>query len=605
MGRFIRAAIRAALDELEKRKTMKTLLVSLICLSALSIAACGSSGGSSTPPAPPAPVAPPPPPPEPTFDERLADWAAMDPNPCRARTPGFEAFGGWLKDDGREVGASRVWMSDVGELSDASSHGARVWKTLTECGVRANEDHYFSNSSNFTNMIHMESGDVIASISSAPPWEDIPLPEPAVWGEYPHLGPGNFDIAYDGNRENGQRILSVRGVGNEGGKRTSHLQRAGFQLGLQEFDRALWIVVGGYIGEGEDRKPADSGLRGGSSICGAANPLCLFAPWAGADNTVGTSASTPQVAAALDTVWAVWPDMDILDLRNLAFDCAEDMPAPEGETAVTRSYSYKNGRTFTSDTNSTWGHGILSMTCLFTPNGGLQNPVTGNAISGGIYGPVAGPITGASIAGIDYTGRDFSYGFARPVARENFALLATTAVQPSATISHGYVLGHGSTAFLSTLAKTDRFSLNLTAAGNAIGAAANWQVGNLLVQGGLAVQPEGVGSLTGSRAFRAPSAVSAAVSAGYGRALPRGFSAHLQADHWRTLATHGRSLWEGADLSESRITAALVRRIGRHEFALQGVWRSGLSGSLDVSGRSWAVSPQRETGIWLTWNMAR
>ena len=66
--------------------------------------------------------------------------------------------------------------------------------------------------------------------------------------------------------------------------------------------------------------------------------------------------------------------MDVLDLRNLAFDCAENMSAPDGETAVTRSYSYSNGRTFTSDTNSRWGHGILSLTCLYTPNGGLQDP---------------------------------------------------------------------------------------------------------------------------------------------------------------------------------------------------------------------------------------
>ena len=161
----------------------------------------------------------------------------MDANPCRARTPGFEALGGWLKDDGREVGASRVWMRDTGELSDASSHGARVWKTLTECGVRSNEDHYFSNSSNFTNMIHMESGDVISSKSASPPWEDIPFPEPAVWGEYPHLGRGILDIVYDGKREDGQRILNVSSAGNEGGKRTSHLQGAGFQLALQEFDK--------------------------------------------------------------------------------------------------------------------------------------------------------------------------------------------------------------------------------------------------------------------------------------------------------------------------------------------------------------------------------
>ena len=290
-------------------------------------------------------------------------------------------------------------------------------------------------------------------------------------------------------------------------------------------------------------------------------------------------------------------------LRNLAFDCAEDMPAPEGETATTRSYSYKNGRTFTSDTNSTWGHGILSLTCLFTPNGGLQNPVTGNAISGGIFGPLAGAVTGATISGVDYTGRDFGYGFARPVARENFALLATTAVQPSATISSGYVLGHRSGTALSVLAKTDRFTLNLTAAGNAIGAVMQWQSGGLTIGSGLAVQPEGVGSLAGSRAFRAPTAVSAAVTAGYGRALPRGFSAHLQADHWRTLATQGRSLWENAQLRESRLSAALVKRIGAHEISLQGVWRSGLSGSLDVSGRPWAVSPRRETGVWVTWNL--
>ena len=43
-------------------------------------------------------------------------------------------------------------------------------------------------------------------------------------------------------------------------------------------------------------------------------------------------------------------------------------------------------------------------------------------ISGGIFGPLAGVVTGASIPGFDYTGRDFGYGFARPVARQNYAL---------------------------------------------------------------------------------------------------------------------------------------------------------------------------------------
>ena len=78
----------------------------------------------------------------------------------------------------------------------------------------------------------------------------------------------------------------------------------------------------------------------------------------------------------------------------------------------------------------------------------------------------------------------------------------------------------------------------------------------------LAAQPEGVGSLTGSRAFRAPSTLSEAITAAYGRALPHGFSAHGQADYWGTLVTRGRSLWQSAQLSESRFSAALVKRFG-------------------------------------------
>ena len=371
------------------------------------------------------------------------------------------------------------------------------------------------------------------------------------------------------------------------------------------------MIVGGYVGEGDDRAPArDRAVVGGgmtgSSLCDEAAALCLFAPWQTEGGRVGTSNATPQVSAALDTVWAVWPDMDVLDLRNLAFDCAENMPAGEGESNTMRSYSYKNGRSFTSDTNPTWGHGVLSLTCLFTPNGRLQDPTTGNAISGGIYGPVAGPVTGATITGFDYTGRDFGYGFAYPVFRENHAMAAAANLRPVQAIS-GFRASAGPGAFRGRLAETGRLRVDLTASGNAIGAAGAWRVGGFTFQGGIAAQPEGVGSLTGSRAFRAPATVSAAVTAAYGHALAGGFSAHLQADHWRTLATQGRSLWEGAELRESRLSAALVKRFapregrGQHEFALQGVWRSGLSGALGVDGRSWRLSPRAETGAWLSW----
>ena len=55
----------------------------LLGMGILTFVSWGSSGGTSQPP----------PPPEPTLEERLADLAEHDPNPCRAETPGFEALG--------------------------------------------------------------------------------------------------------------------------------------------------------------------------------------------------------------------------------------------------------------------------------------------------------------------------------------------------------------------------------------------------------------------------------------------------------------------------------------------------------------------------------
>ena len=587
----------------------------ILITSALALTACGSSGGTGQPPAPPAPVVPPPPPPEPTFEERLADLAEFDPNPCRADTPGFEALGGWLKNDGRELGDSRVWIGDYGTLDLAhtpQTHAAGVWATFTDCAVRFSESQYHDYDADgdetvrpYYRALSDHGEDLISSISGSPDYEDIPFPEPAEWG-LDWNRPGQLGRRHDGTHE-GQRALIVQAAGNDNGVRTTNLQKPEFQLALQHTDIALWIIVGGYLGEGTSRAPAAA-----SNVCGEADPLCLFAPFSHAGRS-GTSHATPQVSAALDTVWAVWPDMDILDLRNLAFDCAENMSARDGDTTTERTFSYSNGREFTSTTNTTWGHGILSLTCLFTPNGGLQNPVTGDAISGGIYGPLAGPVTGASIAGVDYTGRDFGYGFARPVARENFALASLafgsrSNLRPVQASTRHHGVGYAQGAYGGRLWQSGALRVDLTAAGAsggfggaALGAAVAWQVRNLTLRGGIAAQPEGVGSLTGSRAFRAPSSVSAAITAAYSAALPRGFSAHLQAGHWRTLATRGRSLWEGAAIRESRFTAALVKRAGAHEFALQGRWRSGLSGSLVVSGRSWTLTPKAESGLWLTW----
>ena len=277
--------------------------------------------------------------------------------------------------------------------------------------------------------------------------------------------------------------------------------------------------------------------------------------------------------------------------------------------STARNFPYSNGRSFTSNTNLTWGHGIMSLTCLFTPNGGLQNPVTGDPISGGIYGPLAEPVTGALIRGLEYTGRGFGYGFVYPVARENWAMAATANVRPSEAVSgfRALPLPYGAGAFQRRLAQRAGLHNALAAAAprggtwNTLGATIGMRAGSWTLQGGLAAQPEGASSLTGTRAFRAPATLSTSLLVAYGRELAWGLSASLQADHWRTLATRGRSLWEAATLREFLLTAVLISRAGRHEFALQAAWRSGLSGSLDVSRRSWTLAPWPERSVWRIW----
>ena len=167
----------------------------ILISSALAIAACGSSGGTDNPPAPPAPVTPPapPPPPEPTFEERLQEWADLDPNGCRAQTPGFEAFGGWIKDNRSELGESRVWLPDRGEdLSDPTNHGANVWRVFSTCAVRSDEDRYLPDitGSEFWAMFREDGRDAIVSRSGVTYPRVMEIPEPGIWGEHPCQGLG-------------------------------------------------------------------------------------------------------------------------------------------------------------------------------------------------------------------------------------------------------------------------------------------------------------------------------------------------------------------------------------------------------------------------------
>ena len=155
-------------------------------------------------------------------------------------------------------------------------------------------------------------------------------------------------------------------------------------------------------------------------------------------------------------------------------------------------------------------------------------------------------------------------------------MAAIANLRPVQAISGMYAQRYGAGSVYGRLWERGALRVDLTASaahrgigGAAIGVAAHRQEGNMTIRGGIATQPQGAGSLTGSRAFRAPATVSAAVTAAYAKALPYGFSIHVQANHWRTVATSARTLWESPDLAESRLGASLVKRAGRHELALQ------------------------------------
>ena len=613
---------------------MRILFGALACVVALVSGACGSSGGNSTPPPPPAPVtpAPPPPPPPPVnnLENRLAQWAEKaGASDCRGQTPGFQAFAGWVGEEVSEKGKSRVRVQDNGVLGDddnPSSHGAKVWKTLEDCSVRPLvTNQYFDVSDTaggYKKVTNHWNGQepgtrAILNASSAQPCStnrqgacDSPNPtQPAPVSELPQL---YRYLAGDGER-NKLLVLEIASLGNK--SQSTHAAWSRNLLGAVNAEKGalntttpsgeLRIRVGGYSKDAGEVATIDAG----SQECAAAEVLCLFAPWSAGPYT-GTSYSAPQVSAALDAVWTAWPDMDILDLRNLAFSCAQ---LPEGVTGTPRQYKAVNSPDgfgdsfFGSETTRDWGHGILSLECLFDAQGPIRDLPSGTLIAGGIFGPLAGPVAGASITGFDFTGRDFGYGFARPHARENFALAAIahgvndtngSAVQ---AISRGHALAYGRAAVRGSLWASGPLRVDLTAAGNALGAAAAWNAGGWTWGAGIAAQPEGAGSLAGSRAFRAPRTASATITAAYAKALPLGFSAHVHAAHWRTLAAQGRSLWQGAQLAESRLGASLAKRVGRHEVSVQAAWQSGLAGSLDVAGRKWPVRGIRDRGVWLTW----
>ena len=545
-------------------------------------------------------------------------------NDCQRQTEGFEEFGGWLAQRGyyHNVTDSRVWRY----TSDDNDLSVGTLRTFSDC----------------TDNRRTLTTDILADDLLIEPleFEDLPVSEDArvvllditvpaigdhntgarhedpdyVWsnagsGWYPtytkdgtgakflHVQPLG-DWGYGSHSDWQSQLAEWDRDGSDMSAWTDIAQQYGWRLpsiqeqtgeGLRMLingETSLWLLVGGYTGSGATRS-----IHPNSAVCGAAKELCLFAPWmyrytddeGQAQTAEGTAVAAAQVAAALDNVLVLWPDYDLLALRDLVLGCAEDL-GDKGADVM-------------------WGHGVLSFNCLFTPQSDLRDPRTGAILSGGIFGPLAGPyggaedapsLAGVSISGVDRTGRSFAYPLMRWSYRENDALLAATAVPNNSDEIPSWELGgFRARSRSATVLQEGSFSARIAASGDALGAVALWRAGGFLARsglwtfrGGLALQPEGAGSLTGTGVFRPPSTLSSAFSAAFQHNFTPTLSLHVQGQYWMTLSTGTRSLWADAQLAEFRASASLHYQLGRARAILQAQYGGGLRGRLEVAERS-------------------
>ena len=567
------------------------------------VMATGVEGGVPAPPSPPI-------------------WYA---NECQRQTPGFEEFGGWLAEQGNYLNAtdSRVWR----HMTDGHDSNVPTLRAFTDCTEDSRRlttnilaDTTLDEPAEFANLpIGVDDRIVLLDITipsvgahtNGARHED---PE-HVWsdagsGWYPtftrngsgakflHLQPLG-DWGYNNASGWRSQLSEWEAAGSDMSAWTDTAREYGWRLpSIQErtgeglrvlanTDTSLWLLVGGYTGSGSSRR-----IHPNSAVCGEAKHLCLFAPWeyqyTDAEGVIqvaaGTAVAAAQVAAALDNVLLLWPDYDLLELRDLVLGCAEDL-GDEGPDAM-------------------WGRGVLSFNCLFTAQGDLRDPRTNTLLSGGIYGPMqflggrsalARSPTGVNLPGIDRTGREFAYPVLRWSHYENHALLVASGI---AGDGHITALSHARPGHDAGLLQAGPFSARIAAAGDAVGAVAQWRAGGFLtdsglwtLRGGLALQQEGAGSLRGERVFRAPATLSSTFSIAFQHNFTAGLSLHFQGNYWLTLDTKPRSLWAGAQLSEFRASAAFAYQSPRFKAVLQAQYGGGLGGRLDVAGRTIRLTP--------------
>ena len=139
-------------------------------------------------------------------------------------------------------------------------------------------------------------------------------------------------------------------------------------------------------------------VASGSSNCGSElMNICLGSDYSvsvdGRSGSLrGNSFAAPNVAGGLVTVAALFPEVDIQRLDDLAFECAEDLGVP-GVDAI-------------------YGHGRFSLMCMITPEGVIRLPDGYSPLKkGGISIPM-GSVTGLSVSSmtdVDSYGRSFTY----------------------------------------------------------------------------------------------------------------------------------------------------------------------------------------------------
>ena len=567
-------------------------------------------------------------------------------NPCQRQTGGFENLGGWLFSNGHLAQDTPGRVRRVATNS-SSSAGRNALVACTEART-------------FANAILMDAGEV----NAPPEFSNLPAPtagnsgvvmldvrqpvlpgygreEANAYGARPAVGApldtdfGWFEAGYT-NRNARDEFLLVAPLGDFG-----YLSQKGWEAQVKRWaggddnpdtgidmsswteiaegygwrlpglagstdtgleatlapSRTLWILVGGYDGQGVNRA-----LHPSSAVCGEMMDLCLFAPWR-VGGEQGTIAAAAQVAAVADTHLLLWPDYDLMALRDHIFNCAIDMGDP-GVDAL-------------------WGHGILDVSCVFTPQGELKDPRTGRILSGQVLGP-AQQAALSGMTGLDALGRDFAYPATQFAPRANPALVAIGGQGPARAEPAGWgypalaparlaqtslaqtrLAETGNWAFEHSIASGDYYG------GGATAITARWSgtpaelalpaAGFLTARFGLAWQPGGAGPLAGTRTFGAPSTFSAGFSADWlsGTPVP-GLTVEFNAQAWGTLAAKARTLWQGADLFESRASAALRYRRGRFSSVLSASLASGLSGYLDLSGRRLQLSPRSARQLRLT-----